>query len=262
MMPFLYFSWLIFLQDKAKWPDSSLKVIERFMHESDFYISPISQGNDECPKSIKFASSLRKGTEISNISNSDIAVYSRRFEEQVKLLSQRLIGAPIFILEYHPRGTTQKTAKFDRLWKRRGELWDSRSHVEIDENDSPLKKRIRPDIGRLRYLDPSFSTANIIEDDQRPHTSSSSSFSSDSIMVDTTLLNGVSPAASIGSVSPSCSTSRIAELVRNHSNSNVENISYYASISFFCNIQKVLRSSLTLLCIACQMINNVKNHYC
>lgn len=104
------------------------------MHDTDFYISSLSQEEDQTPQSIKFANNLRLGTEISDISPKEISTYLKRFCEQIKVLSVRLTGYPTFVLEHPPLETTiRKTVRFERMWGRKEDYWKrTRAHLAVE----------------------------------------------------------------------------------------------------------------------------------
>ncbi|KUJ07259.1 uncharacterized protein LY89DRAFT_360971 [Mollisia scopiformis] len=130
----------------AAWPTCANTCLERFMHTNNVYISSVDQGTYETPGTIAFATQLRLGTEIQTIDQQDVAVYSRRFFEQVKALSFSLVGGPHFLLHFdRHQGILRKTDKFERMWERRYEYWSIGPPTEEfdDEDLEPSKKRRR-----------------------------------------------------------------------------------------------------------------------
>lgn len=112
------------------------------MHDNDFYL--LINGKEETPSTIRFANTIRQGTELEGIESIDCRTFLRRMGEAIRDLTLQLSRPPTFILECRRDATVHKTDKFERLWERNEEYWSaqlSMSEFSDDNRLKPLKRR-------------------------------------------------------------------------------------------------------------------------
>lgn len=88
------------------------------MHDNDFYLL-VNHGKDETPESIKFATSLRQGTQIQDIEPKESAIFLRKVFAQINQITQQLTTHPTFVLKCRRDATVHKTNRFHDQWERK-----------------------------------------------------------------------------------------------------------------------------------------------
>ncbi|KAE9372409.1 hypothetical protein N431DRAFT_545072 [Stipitochalara longipes BDJ] len=103
-----------------KWPISADNRLLRFMFENDLFIA--YDHGDEIPAA--FLRSLREGTEIEEMSMSEVVKFRNLATGRVRELTHQLTQKPCLILEYRRDGVIRMTERFERFWKKKEVYWE------------------------------------------------------------------------------------------------------------------------------------------
>ncbi|KAE8443475.1 hypothetical protein EG329_001872 [Mollisiaceae sp. DMI_Dod_QoI] len=130
-------NWLA--EEGAAWPGCDHR-LQRFMHDNDFYLL-VNHGKDETPESIKFATSLRQGTQIQDIEPKESAIFLRKVFAQINQVTQQLTTHPTFVLKCRRDATVHKTNRFHDQWERKETYWTAAQLPQFGDSEQKSAKR-------------------------------------------------------------------------------------------------------------------------
>ncbi|PMD39216.1 hypothetical protein L207DRAFT_55246 [Hyaloscypha variabilis F] len=112
-----------------KWPSSADCRLLRFMFDNGLFIA-YDHGDEIPAASLR---SFREGTEIEEMSGSEVVTFRNLVTGRVQELTHQLTQKPSLILTYRGDGVIHMTERFERFWGKKEVFWE--------ESAQPPKKR-------------------------------------------------------------------------------------------------------------------------